>query len=1006
MPIRIDIPAFSGGEIAPSLHSRVDLSKYGTALKTAKNFIIHRHGSASNRPGTEFIAEVKDSTKKVRLVPFEYSTEQAYILEFGNYYIRFYKDEGQIAISSPDAWSGSTAYVVDDYVVEGGTNYRCILAHTNQQPPNATYWVAQDIYEITTPYTEADLPELKFAQSADVLYIVHPDHAPQELSRMDHDDWTLTDYAFENGPFMLSNIDEDNRMILGILWDASTEYVEGNYVVNDNIIYRCLATTTNNEPPNVTYWNPIDSADQGDVEVGHTGDVAEYRLFAEKDTFNADMVGALIRLRTNRPGQTVEASFNANQTYWSGFKYSYHDLGDYELWIGKYAREVKIYTIWNNSTTYNVGDVVLMAQVFHGPAYVCNVSNSNTSPLSGQNTSLETDTLYCKEGNTWRIQTKGTWVGEIAIMKSYDNGLHWQLERKFAGDNYYNANTFGIIDSEALLKVVCTQYTSGTIEVSLSVDPFEIEGIVEISEYVDAKTVKVDSLNTCPISSYIDDWAEGSWSDYRGWPSAITLYQDRLAFAKTVTEPQTEWLTKSGNYTDFGRSTPLVDSDGITINLTSKAVNGINNLIALSKILTLTTSSEWSTGNQDSPITPTSVSIKNEGSWGSSLVDPIIIGNRILFVQRQGTTIRDIGYEFSSDGFVGGDISILASHLFEGLSVVAMAYQKEPDSIAWVAMDDGSWLSLTYMREQEVFAWSHHETEGDVEDVAVISGTTYDELWMVVNRASGRYIELMKNRMESTDMVDQWFVDSGLTWNNPLTITGATQASPVVVTSVAHGLSNGDLVDITEVLGMTELNGNRYKVAAKTDDTISLTDPDDDSNIDGTAFTAYTSAGVLREAILSVSGLDHLEGETVSILADGKVIAQQAVASGAITLTDEAGIIIVGLPYTSDLETLKLNINTREGVTVAQKLHVPSVTISFYRSAGLGSVGPDADNLDPVPIDPANTPGTLYTGDITPTLAANYGEDGHILYRQEDPLPVTILAFIPEVNIGGVVGNI
>ena len=154
---------FTGGEFSPRLDGRNDLAKYSSACKTLENFVIYPHGSAARRSGTQFVAEVKDSTKKTRLIPFEFSTTQTYMLEFGDQYIRFYRNNGQIL-------SGGVAY------------------------------------EISTPYLEAELFELKYAQSADVMYICHPNHAVRKLSRTGHTSWTLTEVDFTNGPYLDDNI--------------------------------------------------------------------------------------------------------------------------------------------------------------------------------------------------------------------------------------------------------------------------------------------------------------------------------------------------------------------------------------------------------------------------------------------------------------------------------------------------------------------------------------------------------------------------------------------------------------------------------------------------------------------------------------------------------------------------------------------------------------------------------------------------------------------------------
>ena len=154
---------FTGGELSPRLDGRNDLTKYSSGCKTLENFIVYPHGAAARRPGTTFIAEVKNHNQKGRLIPFEFSTTQTYILEFGNQFIRIYKDQGQVQ-------SGGSAV------------------------------------EVATPYLEAELFQIKFAQSADVMYITHPNHATRKLSRTSHTSWTLTEVNFTNGPFQDTNV--------------------------------------------------------------------------------------------------------------------------------------------------------------------------------------------------------------------------------------------------------------------------------------------------------------------------------------------------------------------------------------------------------------------------------------------------------------------------------------------------------------------------------------------------------------------------------------------------------------------------------------------------------------------------------------------------------------------------------------------------------------------------------------------------------------------------------
>jgi hypothetical protein len=195
---RIYNRSFAGGELSPEMFGRIDDIKFQTGAAKMRNFIPTPQGPAENRPGTFYVATVKDSTKSTRLLPFTYSTTQTMVLEFGQGYIRFHTQGSTLQAGSPAAYNGATAYVVGDLVSSGGTNYYCIAATTGNAPPNATYWypLPSSAYEIPSPYQEADLFSIHYVQSGDVLTLVHPNHAPRELRRLGATTWTLTAITF------------------------------------------------------------------------------------------------------------------------------------------------------------------------------------------------------------------------------------------------------------------------------------------------------------------------------------------------------------------------------------------------------------------------------------------------------------------------------------------------------------------------------------------------------------------------------------------------------------------------------------------------------------------------------------------------------------------------------------------------------------------------------------------------------------------------------------------
>lgn len=210
------LTSFNAGELSPTLDGRVDLAKYANGCKRIENFLALVQGPAQRRGGMAFVTEVKDSSKRVWGAKFEFSATQAFVLEFGDQYVRFLgMDYQAVTVSGVTAWSNATNYVPGDLASRLGVNYYCIAAHTNQQPPNATYWypLTGNIYEIPSPYALADLTNadgtcaLKFEQSGDVIYIVNQKrtYAPRKLIRFADTNWQFAVYQPNQGPLLQQN---------------------------------------------------------------------------------------------------------------------------------------------------------------------------------------------------------------------------------------------------------------------------------------------------------------------------------------------------------------------------------------------------------------------------------------------------------------------------------------------------------------------------------------------------------------------------------------------------------------------------------------------------------------------------------------------------------------------------------------------------------------------------------------------------------------------------------
>ena len=742
---------FTGGQLSDRMEGRTDFQKYFSGCKTLENFIVQPHGSVTRRPGTTFVSEVKTSSLKTRLIPFEFSTEQSYALEFGNNYIRFYKDNGAVLEANKTitgitqanpgvVTSAAHGYSNGDTVVITGVvgmtqvnNKRFKVAsvatntfqlqdidgnnvNTTSYTAYTSGGIANRVYTLTTTYLTADLFEIKYAQSADVMYLCHPDYSVKKLSRTGHTSWTITEVEFSNGPFLDHNI-----------------------------------TTTTLNPSH------------------------------------------------RQAGQTT--------------------------------------TVTASSTT-------------------------------GIN-----------DGN-------GFTSDDIGRLVHFDDG-HFEI----------------------------TSITSTTVVVGTVI-----------------KTFTASTAST--------DWALGAFSEYTGYPSCVTFYEQRLVFAGTQHQPQTLYFSKSGDYEnmfDNYHGTVAAD-DAMIYTIASNQVNVIQSLKATRTLIILTSGGEF-TLNSDSTgtaVSPTNINIKKQSNYGASNIDALSVGNATLFVQRAKRKLRELAYNFDTDGYVAPDMTILAEDVtLSGLD--ELTYQQEPHSIIWGIRGDGVLVGLTYQRSEQVVAWHQHKLGGSfgatahgiVESVISISGNSYnrtdeDQIWVIVKRTingtTRRYVEYFTPFQFDSSLTQFQFVDSALAYSGSATST--------------------------------------------------------------------------------LTGLDHLEAQSIRVIANGATHSDKTVSSGSITLDRTTTAAKVGLAYTSTLQTMRLDVGSQDGTSQGKTKRIFDVTLRFYETVG-AKVGPDLNNLEEIPFRSSaasmDVAVPLFTGDKKIEFRGNFETDGYLFVVQDQALPMTLLSLYPRL---------
>ena len=513
--------------------------------------------------------------------------------------------------------------------------------------------------------------------------------------------------------------------------------------------------------------------------------------------------------------------------------------------------------------------------------------------------------------------------------------------------------------------------------------------------------------------SYQNPFADGNN------PGVVGYYQQRLVFAASESKPQTIWMSRVGAFNNFGYSQPRKDDDAIELTIASNQVNRIRAMVPLKELLVLTSGAEVTISGDNTGIKPTNVQAIFQSYIGSSKVPPAVYGNTALYVQARGQKLADLAYSYTSDGFQGQDLTVLSSHLVRGYEIKSMTLAQVPNSVLWCVRNDGAKLGFTYLPAQEVFSWHRHDTDGAFESIVSIPEGDEDAVYAIVRRtvagATKRYVERLASReLRRFGSGEYWFdraffVDSGLTYDGRRTtsavLSGGTDwmyPNPLTLTAGASTFT-ADMVGRSVILyggGTTSNPGDilTAKILAFVSATVVTVEPQTivPESLRGVAATRW---GI---AASTISGLGHLEGKTINMLADGNVVPQQVVTSGAVALDSPSLVVHAGLPIVADFETLDITLPNNTAF-LGNRKRVNKLTVFTEESRGFFA-GPDAEQateLKQRSTENFGQPIELLTGRAEIDITCHWDGYGRVFLRQIDPLPLTILGVMLNVQAGG-----
>ena len=421
--------------------------------------------------------------------------------------------------------------------------------------------------------------------------------------------------------------------------------------------------------------------DEINTDNGHTLTVNGDTITSTKDLFTQDMVGSVIQIayyieavHTSKSGEAVEKKYG----------------------VGRFSKHEK--TVYNN-IDYNVEK-------------------------------FSTDVEL-----SWKFTTHGTWEGTVKLQISNNDGQTWKDYRAYTSKNDYNVTDTGKIEAGARLKYV-SDIKGGSVNCDLSIMPFTQYGIVEIKSVTDAKNATVNILNGIKEGESSHKWKLGSWNKGNGYPKLCTFYQDRFVVAATSKNPNYIWMSRTGDYPNFGVEKvegTITDDSAITLPVINRKMCEIRHLVPANDLIILTSGNEWIVSG-DKTITPTNCNLKTQTQRGALSCEPQFIGNRCVFVQERGGTVRDMGYSYESDNYTGQDLTLFVKTRVRGYLTITSAYAQDPDSIIYYIRNDGEINCLTYIPEQKVYGWSHFVTNGKYLYCESVSEGEQDSLYILVER--------------------------------------------------------------------------------------------------------------------------------------------------------------------------------------------------------------------------------------------------------------------------------
>lgn len=1045
MPKSIEsLVSFSAGEWSPTLTSRVDQQKYRSACIQLRNALALKTGPATRRPGTEFKGKCKvipGGDYCARTEEFQYSVDTTFMLEWGNNYVRFYSNGAQVQVNVATLpfWNEAVAYKIGDFVQHDSLPWYCIAPVTVPVSPppfnplpqfDPTHWVQQSIYEVPTPYNAlvtTDLPstevyQLTFTPINDEIYICHPKHPRAKLVRFADVNWVYQ-VVLDLVPPLLDENATDTTISASAtsgstnLTASAPTWLTGIYY---DIGSSVIATTT-----------------AGSFVIGQT------YIIASIGTTDFTLIGAA----SNTVGlQFVATGFGSPGTTGTAtaiYVCTFPNVsGDFQtdLAAGK----------WQQTTIFqplHVGAFWELAYL-RGSTYVEYDGDATTGFAAGTSATI---TAF----GAWEVHSYGVWSADVEIQASANGGETWETVRKITGRNDRNVDVDGTAVQARLYRIVVSNVaeppTMGVTAPRLvfeCVDAF-LYGIVQITAVTDAYHATANVITQLTVAdqwvsgtaysvgdrvgyngvNYICTtatsgstappsdpsewnpdgwptiyWSEGAWSAVRGYPAAMSAFEQRVWCGFTSFQTQRIWGTQINDIENWDLGDQTLATDSVVFDLDAVGDGAICWMQAQDSLFIGMVQAEWIVARADATnaISPTNITAHRQSRWGSNVNIPaIVVGDALVFAQRQAFSVRQMLYSVVTAKYMSQDLTALSEQIMNG-GALQLTYQKQgnKNGFLWATTANGELVAMTYELDQEVFGWSRHYTglgiDAGFESVCSISGkgTADDEVWVVVKRMVNgqavRYVERINPVNWQTvipqpgqtpgygaDKNQAFYVDAGITYVNPTSnvFGGLSHLAGRTVAVCINALDYGRFT-VTQNAG-TFITGNTYQIISV--GTTDFTLVGAAANTVGLTFVATGPGSGSGAAGGDITVPDFQPDPTVEIFAN------------------------IGLPFTSTIQPMNLDVDVHTGVTQGIKKKVTGVFIALLNTLGC-KVG-DGVRYKELIFRQASSPLgeiPLYSDTYeVRDFAGEYGLKIPVIIFTDGPLPLTVLGVAVSYNPSG-----